>query len=388
MSSTFTTPNYVKAFKKNPPMKAFLLFCISSFTFLNIHAQTKGPKTGTGFSNESLAGSNRSWDGVENAEGSDDVYADFSSLNTSSNSFTDYIHINKFQLDVPAGKIIKGIEVTVERSDPDQNTADYSVRILKYDMITGDEKSTGAAYTATDNEITFGGPTDLWGEVWTDDMINDNGFGIAIAAQRIDGTSGTTSGRIDNVTITVYYEDVSTLPVSLLNFSAKKNNKSIDISWTTDIESDMNHYEIQRSADGRNFSTIQTIQSRNSVNRASYAANDNKPLNGISYYRLKMVETDGSANYSRIAAVQLATGNSIAVYPTLWRKGTVLNISNPNNEKITAWFFTSTGQHAGISTTINSTLPTNTLNNQNGIIFYKITDANGQQIGTGNLIVN
>jgi hypothetical protein len=369
-------------------MKAFLLFCISSFTFLNINAQTKGPKTGAGFSNESIGGSNRSWDGVENAEGSDDVYTDFISLSTSSNSYTDYIHINKFQLDVPVGKIIKGIEVTVERSDPDQNTADYSVRILKYDMVTGDEKSNGAAYSATDNEITFGGPTDLWGEVWTDDIINDNGFGIAIAAQRIDGTSGTTSGRIDNVTITVYYEDVSTLPVSLLNFSAKKNNKSIDLSWTTDIESGMSHYEIQRSSDGRNFSTIQTIQSRNSVSRTSYVANDNKPLNGISYYRLKMVETDGSSNYSRIAAVQLATGNSIAVYPTLWRKGTVLNISNPNNEKLTAWFFTSTGQHVGISTTINSTLPTNILNIQNGIIYYKIINANGQQIGKGNLMVN
>jgi len=388
MSSIFTSPNYVKTFKKNPLMKAFLLFCISSFTFLNINAQTKGPKTGSGFSNESLAGSNRSWDGVENAEGSDDVYADFSSLNTGSNSYTDYMHINKFQLGVPNGKIIKGIEVTVERSDPDQNTADYSVRIIKYDIVTGDEKSTSAVYTATDNEITFGGPTDLWGEVWTDDMINDNGFGIAIAAQRIDGTSGTTSGRIDNVTITVYYEDVSTLTVSLLNFSAKKNNKSIDISWTTDIESDMNHYEIQRSSDGRNFSTIQTIQSRNSVTRTSYAANDSKPLNGISYYRLKMVETDGSSNYSRIAAVQFATGNSIAVYPTIWRKGTVLNISNPNNEKLTAYFFTSTGQHVGISATINSTLPTITLNNQNGIIHFKILNANGQQIGTGNLMVN
>ena len=388
MSSTFTHPNYVKSFKKNPLMKAFLLFCITSFTLSNIIAQTKGPKTGAGFSNESLAGSNKSWISVENAEGSDDLYADFSSLNTGSNSFTDYIHVNKFQLGVPGGKIIKGIEVTVERSDPDQNTSDYSVKILKYDIVTGNEKSTGITYTATDSEITFGGPTDLWGETWTDDMINDHGFGIAIAAQRIDGTSGPTSGRIDNITITVYYEDPSTLPVSLANFSAKKNNKSIDINWTTDVEADMNHYEIQRSSDGRNFSTIQTVQSRNSITRTSYVANDSKPLHGISYYRLKMVETDGSVNYSRIAAVQLATGNSIAVYPTIWKKGTALKISNPNNEMLTAYFFTSTGQYVGISTTTNSTLATNTLNSRKGIVYYKIMNTDGQQIGSGNLLVN
>ena len=368
-------------------MKAFLLFCISVFTILNTNAQTKGPKTGGGFSNENLPGSNKFWFGVENVDGSDDVYSDFSNLNISSNSFTDYLHVNKFQLGVPAGKIITGIEVTVERSDPDQNTADYSVRILKYDIVTGDEKSTGAAYTATDNEITYGGPTDLWGEIWTDDMINDNGFGIAIAARRIDGSSGSTTGRIDNITITVYYESPSTLPVSLVSFSAKKNNKSIDVSWTTDVESYMSHYEIQRSSDGRNFSTIQTLQSRNSVSRAIYTVNDSKPLNGISYYRLRMVETDGSANYSRIASVQFATGNSIAVYPTLWKKGTLLNISNPNNEKLTAYFFTSTGQRVGVSTTINSSLPTNALNNQKGTIYYKLLNAGGQHVGAGNLLV-
>jgi len=278
--------------------------------------------------------------------------------------------------------------VNIERSDPDQNTADYSVRILKYDMVTGDEKSTGATYTSFDSNETYGNSGDLWGEVWTPDMINDNGFGIAIAAQRINGSSGTTSGRIDNISITIYYSDPSTLPVSLVNFSAKKNNSSININWTTDDESGMRNYEVQRSSDGRNFSNIQSVQSRNSLGRISYSATDSKPLNGIGYYRLKMVEDDGSATYSKIVTVQFATGNLITIYPTLWKKGTTLNISNPNNEKLTAYFFNSAGQHIGIATTISSALPTNMLNNQKGIIYYKIINADGQSLGTGNLLVN
>ena len=369
-------------------MKAFLLFSISFFTFLNSNAQSKGPIIGGGFSNETFPGSNKFWFSVENAQGSDDVYTDFSNLNTGANSYTDYIHVNKFGLDVPADAIITGIEVTVERSDPDQNTADYSVRILKYDIITGDEKSTGATYTSFDSDETFGNGGDLWGEVWTPDMINDNGFGIAIAAQRINGSTGTTSGRIDNISITIYYSAPSTLPVSLVNFSAKKNNGSININWTTDNESGISKYEVQRSSDGRNFSNIQSVQSRNSVSRTSYSAYDNKPLNGIGYYRLKMVEVDGSATYSKIAAVQFATGNLITIFPTLWKKGTLLNISNPNNEKLTAHFFNSSGQHIGITTTINSVLPTSMLNNQKGIIYYKIISADGQSLGTGNLLVN
>jgi hypothetical protein len=374
MSSTFTHPNLVKSQIKKSTMKAILLFFISVFSI--------------SFSNESLPGSNRSWIAVENANGSDDQYSDFSNLNNSANSYTDYILINKFLLDVPMDAIITGIEINVERSDPNQHTADYSVKILKYGVVTGDEKSTGAAYPASDGYNTYGGAGDLWGEFWTPDMINDNGFGIAIAAQRISGHNGQTNGRVDDVTITVFFDQPSTLPVSLINFSAKKNNSSINLTWTTDDEANMSHYELQRSADGRNYSTILSVQSKNSVSRTSYTAIDNKPVNGIGYYRIKMMETDGSATYSRIVTVQSITGNTITVYPTMWKKGSTLNISNPNNEKLDAYFFNPAGQHIGESTTINSTLPTTALNNQKGIIYFKIANANGLLIGKGRLLID
>jgi len=370
-------------------MKAILLFCVSFFSVTYINAQqSKGPLPGGGFSNETLAGSNRSWVAVENVGESDDQYSDFSNLNIGLNSYTDYLHVNKFQLDIPLDAIITGIEVNVERSDPSQNTADYSVRILKYDMITGDEKATGDAYAATDSYKTFGGIGDLWGEVWTPDMINDNGFGIAISAMRIDGNSGQTDGRIDNITVIIYYDQPSTLPVSLVSFSAKKNSKSIDLSWATEDESNLSHYELQRSSNGRNFSSLQSIQSRNSLSKTDYSYNDSKPLNSIAYYRLKIVEVDGSASYSKIVTVQFATGNSVTVYPTLWKKGTTLNISNPNNEKLTAFFFTTSGQHVGTVTTSSSSLPTNALDKQKGIIYFKIINAEGQQLSKGSLVVN
>jgi len=370
-------------------MKAVLLFFVSIITISNLTAQqSKGPVAGGGFSNETLAGSNRSWAAVENVGGSDDQYSDFSNLNNSTNSYTDYLHVNKFQLDIPLDAIITGIEINVERSDPSQNTADYSVRILKYDMVTGDEKSTGDAYAATDTYKTFGGVGDLWGDVWTPDMINDNGFGIAISAQRINGNTGQTDGKIDDINVIIYYDVPSTLPVSLLNFSAKKNNKTIDLTWATEVESDMDHYELQRSSDGRNFTNLQSVQSRNSLTKINYTVTDSKPLNGVAYYRLKMVETNGTFSYSKIVTVQFATGNTVTVYPTLWKKGTTLNISNPNNEKLTAFFFTASGQHVGTVTTNNSLLPTDTLNKQKGIIYFKVINDEGLQLSKGSLVVN
>jgi hypothetical protein len=326
--------------------------------------------------------------GVENVQGSDDQYSEFGNLNNGSNSYTDYIHVNKFLLDVPFDAIITGIQVNIERADPNQNTADYSIRILKYDIVTGDEKSTGEAYTASDSYRTFGGNGDLWGEVWTPEMINDNGFGIAIAARRIDGNPGQTDGRIDDITITVFYDQPSTLPVSLLNFSAKKNNKSIELMWVTEAESNMSHYELQRSSDGRSFSSFQTVQSRNSVSKMNYSYTDNNPVNGIAYYRLKIAEVDGNVSYSKIVTVQFATGNSITVYPTLWKKGTALRISNPNNEKLTADFFTATGQHLGSATTISSSLPTEALNKQKGLVYFRIINAEGQQLSKGRIVTD
>ncbi|HET9747118.1 MAG TPA: hypothetical protein VFP97_15490 [Chitinophagaceae bacterium] len=370
-------------------MKAILLSCLSIFTIsISTAQQSKGPKSGGGFSNEALAGANRSWTAVENVQASDDQYSDFSNLNNSSNSYTDYIHVNKFLLDVPFDAIITGIKVDVERSDPNQNTADYSIRILKYDIVTGDEKSTGEAYAASDTYRTFGGNGDLWGEVWTPDMINDNGFGIAIAAQRIDGNPGQTDGRIDDITITIFYDQPSTLPVSLLSFSAKKNYESIELMWVTEAESNISHYELQRSSDGRSFSSLQTIQSRNTLSKMNYSYRDNKPANGIAYYRLKIAEVDGSISYSKIVTVQFATGNSIAVYPTLWKKGTALKISNPNNENLTAHFFTATGQHVSSAKTTRSSLPTDGFNKLKGIIYFRIMNAEGQQLSKGSIVVD
>lgn len=370
-------------------MKALLLLLVTVFSISLLNAQqSKGPKSGNGFSTEVASGSNRSWANVENANTSDNQYSDFSNLSNSVNSHTDYITINKFLLDVPADAIITGIEINVERSDPNGNTADYSVKIVKYGMITGDEKSEDLSYPTTDAYTTFGGNGDLWGETWTPDMINDNSFGIAVAAQRRPGHNGQTDGRIDDVNVTIYYDQPVTLPVSLINFAAKKTNSSINLIWTTDDEANMSHYELQRAPDGRNFSPIVSVQSKNSVSRINYTAIDNNPVNGIGYYRLKMIEKDGSANYSKIVTVQFATGNTITVYPTIWKKGSNLNISNPNNERLNAYFFNSTGQHVGGSTTTNSTLPTNVLRAQNGIVYFKITNKDGQQLGTGTLVID
>ena len=96
-------------------------------------------------------------------------------------------------------------------------------------------------------------------------------------------------------------------PIELLYFDAIPNEhlNKVDLSWATMSEINNRHFQIQRSADGRNWQSITQIQGAgNSVEENSYSSKDHQPLNGMSYYRLKQVDFDGVHSFSAIKAVQ------------------------------------------------------------------------------------
>lgn len=91
------------------------------------------------------------------------------------------------------------------------------------------------------------------------------------------------------------------LPVTLLDFSGTlQKNNSVLLKWSTASETNNEKFEVERSADGKNFEQIATVKGNgNSNTRLSYEAVDAKALAGISYYRLKQVDFNGEASYSR-----------------------------------------------------------------------------------------
>ncbi|HMO61287.1 MAG TPA: T9SS type A sorting domain-containing protein [Ferruginibacter sp.] len=93
------------------------------------------------------------------------------------------------------------------------------------------------------------------------------------------------------------------LPVKLLSFSGSINNKSVVLNWQTTQETNSSYYEVQRSADGSNFEPVATITAKgNSNSTVGYTAADDLFFYQHSkvFYRLKMVDTDGSFKYSAI----------------------------------------------------------------------------------------
>jgi hypothetical protein len=101
------------------------------------------------------------------------------------------------------------------------------------------------------------------------------------------------------------------LPVELSWFNGTTCNTINCLSWETVSERNNDHFEIQRSDDGISFTGILLKDSKapggNSHTKILYEANDEFPLNGINYYRLKQTDKDGSYSYSKTVALQTGT---------------------------------------------------------------------------------
>lgn len=90
------------------------------------------------------------------------------------------------------------------------------------------------------------------------------------------------------------------LPVRWLAFTAEKNSAGNLLNWKVDGETPRTIFEVQRSGNGIDFSSLQTIPANGAT---AYRFTDRQPLTGINYYRIK--ETDGGrAYYSRIISLR------------------------------------------------------------------------------------
>ncbi len=95
------------------------------------------------------------------------------------------------------------------------------------------------------------------------------------------------------------------LPIELLNFEVTATAEfSAEIFWTTASEINNSHFVLERSSDGQHWSELTIVNGMgNSSSTIQYNYTDTNPLRGITYYRLKQVDFDGSFTYSAIRSI-------------------------------------------------------------------------------------
>jgi hypothetical protein len=104
------------------------------------------------------------------------------------------------------------------------------------------------------------------------------------------------------------------LPLELLDFRGKLENKAALLSWTTAQEKDVLGFEIERSIDQKSFEKIGFVAAKNQVSTQSYSFNDIALKQMIQYYRLKINDLDGSFTYSKVIAIQTAERGGKAAF--------------------------------------------------------------------------
>ncbi len=141
------------------------------------------------------------------------------------------------------------------------------------------------------------------------------------------------------------------LPVQIANFSGVKENGRNRLSWTTSSESNNKGFELERSADGKNFSSIGFIVTKadkgNSTTGLSYGFTDENPIAGTNYYRLKQVDNDGRSNYSGVVILKGEKIFSIsALYPNPAKDELTVSVSTITAEKATITILDANGKVA------------------------------------------
>ena len=122
-----------------------------------------------------------------------------------------YLKALGFGFSIPAGASIQGIKVNFKRvfvsGGASSTVYDTAIKLVKAGTIGSTNRSTGQGWNGTEQTDSFGSITDLWGDTWTPSDINNANFGVVLAAH-LNGTTGspaTAYGKVNYVTITVYY---------------------------------------------------------------------------------------------------------------------------------------------------------------------------------------
>lgn len=125
-----------------------------------------------------------------------------------------------------------------------------------------------------------------------------------------DPTNNTPAG-----TVSVADND---LPVILGDFTASREGSAVKIDWYTTLEVNSAYFEIQHSREAQNWKALAREAShQNSKDRNYYNYTHMMPASGINYYRLKMVDLDGSFTYSNIKSIRMngVAAEVVKIYP-------------------------------------------------------------------------
>lgn len=130
-------------------------------------------------------------------------------------------------------------------------------------------------------------------------------------------------------------------PVKLLSFTARPVNNQVLTQWQVADEQNLKQYEVEHSADNLSFKKVGTVTA---ANKTAYDFRHTEPVNGKNFYRLRMVDNDGSFTYSVVRLVNFEKGVLVNVYPNPVSDKLNVVINRQDNKPATIRLINNLGQ--------------------------------------------
>lgn len=132
-----------------------------------------------------------------------------------------------------------------------------------------------------------------------------NGHGCFDAVP--NDNNGTSWSAPGNATTVSNYASNVVLPASLGAFAGELRGSTVNLHWNTLTESNLAGFNVERSADARNWQSVGYVQARNSAAGGTYQFSQPKAGTAVSFYRLKITDKDGSFAHSKLVLIKSET---------------------------------------------------------------------------------
>jgi hypothetical protein len=176
-------------------------------------------------------------------------------------------------------------------------------------------------------------------------------YRVVVATTEANLNSGSCSFADGNSTLLQLIDCTKIVDASILAFSAKLQDDDIaNLNWTISTEVNMVRYEVEKSNDGSTFNKIGDVIARNTTALYDYYFTDPAPITRNTYYRLKLINTNGTFSYSRVILVSKDRQFQVNALLNPFSASIVADIQMPEEANVKMRLFDNYGKLVGIET--------------------------------------
>ncbi|MGC4022058.1 MAG: hypothetical protein QM734_09005 [Cyclobacteriaceae bacterium] len=234
-------------------------------------------------------------------------------------------------------------------TDMNSGGSDISASVVDRFWIINSTTTTTPYTTSPTATLTFTGTTSEVGTITslTVQQWSSGNFWNPVFPGQTNSTYSATVPGIFNFGIWTLTGNGLTLPIELTSFRAIATQENVLLNWTTASEINNDHFAIERSVNGEEYSSIGSVKGSGTKSTiTNYYYTDNSPIEGLAYYRVVQTDFDGRATPSgavpvkflgtvepKIYPVPLIAKQGYLVLPESWGTTTITFIDSNGNTR-------------------------------------------------------